>query len=61
MEETDPFAPKTVFTIKHSEIPKGMTQCEHHQWEKMNDIELYCGVCQSAIIVNSDVIDVLCK
>lgn len=44
--------PQTVFTIKHSDIPKGVTQCEVHKWQKMNDSELYCPVCQSAIIVD---------
>lgn len=56
-EEKDEYGPKAVFTIKHSEIPKGRTQCEKHTWRKQGDNELYCGVCQSAIIVNPEVLD----
>lgn len=50
-EETDEYGPKTVFTIKHSEIPKGRTQCVSHSWRKQGENELYCPTCQSAIIV----------
>lgn len=56
-EEQDELGPKTVFTIKHSDIPKGTTQCAQHTWRKLSDNELYCGVCQSAIIVNPEVLD----
>lgn len=53
----DGLGPKTVFTIKHSDIPKGTTQCVKHTWRKLSDNELYCGVCQSAIIVNPEVLE----
>jgi hypothetical protein len=47
---------KTVFTIKHSEIPKGVTQCkmEDHKFEKASDNEVYCPVCNTALIVSPD-------
>ena len=52
-EEKDEYGPKTVFTIKHSEIPKGVTQCVEHEWKPLNEKELYCGKCQSAIIIKN--------
>lgn len=50
---------KTVFTIKHSDIPKGITQCamKKHIWRKVNDNELECAQCPTIIIVNPEVID----
>lgn len=56
-QEKDELAPKRVFSIKHSEIPKGVTQCVNHYWEKMNDNEIYCPVCQTAAIVGADNIE----
>ena len=55
--QEDEFGPKRVFSIKHSEIPKGVTQCVEHKWRKLNENELECTLCPTAIIVNPDVID----
>jgi hypothetical protein len=43
---------KTVFTIKHSEIPKGITQCLKHEWIKKNDHELKCAKCPTEVIID---------
>jgi len=51
-KEKDPLDPQTVFTIKHSEIPKGITQCKEHKWQKISENELYCPVCQSGALIN---------
>lgn len=59
--EEDELGPKTVFTIKHSEIPKGWTQCEKHIWRKLSENELICKVCPTVIIVNPETIDELVK
>ena len=55
MEEIDELSEKRVFSIKHSDIPKGTTQCEmgKHKFQKMSENEIYCPVCQSAYIVNN--------
>ena len=50
-EEPDLLSNKTVFTIKHSEIPQGRTQCENHAWQKLNENEMHCPICDSVIIV----------
>jgi len=50
--ENDNLDPQTVFTIKHSDIPKGITQCQKHNWEKLNDNEIICRVCMSANIID---------
>lgn len=55
--ELDELGPKTVFTIKHSEIPKGITQCGEHDWRIKNDMELECKNCPTCVIVNKEVID----
>lgn len=52
MEEKDPLDPQTVFTIKHSEIPQGITQCIEHAWIKKNDNELSCTKCPTEILVD---------
>jgi hypothetical protein len=44
-QEKDPLDPQTVFTIKHSDIPKGITQCVKHKWRKLSDDEVECSVC----------------
>ncbi len=51
-EEPDLLSNKTVFTIKHSEIPKGVTQCEagNHAWKRINENELECTNCPTIII-----------
>ena len=51
-EEPDLLSNKTVFTIKHSEIPKGITQCVHHAWIKRNDNEIECTKCPTILICN---------
>jgi hypothetical protein len=52
-KEKDPLDPQTVFTIKHSDIPKGITQCrfEDHKWVKLSDNELKCVKCPTVLIV----------
>ncbi len=52
--QEDEFGPKRVFSIKHSEIPKGVTQCVEHKWRKLNKNELECTKCPSVIIVNKE-------
>lgn len=47
----DPLDPQTVFTIKHSEIPKGITQCKDHVWVDLNENEKKCINCPTAIII----------
>lgn len=55
----DELGPKTVYTIKHSEIPKGTTQCVDHQWEALSECEVKCKKCPTAIIVNSEAVSEL--
>jgi hypothetical protein len=52
-KEIDPLDPQTVFTIKHSDIPKGVTQCENHSWEVLNDHEIICRKCMSVNIIDN--------
>jgi hypothetical protein len=52
--EEDELGPKTVFTIKESEIPKGITQCREHSWRKLAENELKCTKCPTAVIVNEE-------
>lgn len=49
-EEVDEFGPKRVFTLNHSEIQKGITQCEDHVWRKEGENELVCTKCPTQII-----------
>jgi hypothetical protein len=57
-EEKDTLSEQRVFSITHAEISKtAITQCRKHKWEKLNDNEIYCPVCQSAAIVNPEVLD----
>lgn len=49
-EEIDEFGPKRVFTLNHSEIQKGITQCENHVWRKEGENELVCTKCPTQII-----------
>ena len=55
-KEKDPLDPQTVFTIKHSDIPKGVTQCQmkDHDWIKLGDNEVKCTKCDTALIVNPE-------
>jgi hypothetical protein len=48
---------KTVFTIKHSDIPKGVTQCQKHSWVKRNDNEIECTKCPTVLIVNPETLN----
>lgn len=50
-KEIDPLDPKTVFTINHSDIPKGITQCQEHQWETLNEHEIICRKCDTIRII----------
>ena len=52
-KEKDPLDPQTVFTIKHSEIPKGITQCLEHSWIKTGEHELRCAKCPTMAIVDN--------
>jgi len=52
-KEKDPLDPQTVFTIKHSDIPKGVIQCEVHTWEVLNDHEIICRKCNTVNIVDN--------
>jgi hypothetical protein len=52
-KEKDPLDPQTVFTIKHSEIPKGITQCQVHEWVKLNDHEVKCTKCPTVNIIKN--------
>ena len=54
--QEDEYGPKRVFSIKHSEIPKGVTQCATHKWLRKGKNELECTKCPTVIIVNTDVI-----
>ena len=47
----------TVFTIKHSDIPKGITQCLKHTWIKKNDNELRCSKCPTEVIVTPETLN----
>lgn len=51
--EKDPLDPQTVFKIKHSEIPQGVTQCANHNWEKYSENEVRCTKCPTIHIVNN--------
>lgn len=51
-EEKDPLDPQTVFTIKHSDIPKGITQCLKHEWLKESYNEIKCTKCPTVAIIN---------
>jgi hypothetical protein len=48
----DPLDPQTVFTIKHSEIPKGITQCQKHEWVKHSENEIRCLKCPTVNIID---------
>jgi hypothetical protein len=53
-EEKDELSVKTVFSIKESEIKQtGKTQCIKHQWRKLTENEVYCPLCESALIVSN--------
>ena len=53
-EEKDELSEKRVFSIKHSDIPKGITQCEmgRHQFKKHSENEIFCPLCQSIYIID---------
>lgn len=55
--EKDPLDPQTVFKIKHSEIPQGITQCQKHSWVKYSDNEIKCTKCPTILIVNPEVLN----
>ena len=52
-KEKDPLDPQTVFTIKHSDIPKGQTQCQVHTWVKHSENEIRCPQCGTVNIVKN--------
>ena len=46
---------KTVFTIRESEIPKGIKQCSQHpKWNKVRKNEYSCVACPTVRIVNDE-------
>lgn len=49
--EEDNLDPQTVFTLNHSDIPKGVSQCENHAWETLNDKEIICRKCNTVNII----------
>lgn len=53
-KEVDELGPKTVFTIKESEIKEGITQCQEHAWAVLSENELKCTKCPTVIIVNPE-------
>ena len=59
----DPLDPQTVFTIKHSDIPKGVTQCkfETHNWVRLSENEVICKRCMTALIVEPEYLKELLK
>ena len=54
-ESQDELGPTQVFSIKHSDIPKGTTQCEmgKHKFQKHSENEVFCPVCASVYIVKN--------
>jgi len=47
-----------VFRIHIDEIKKrGVTQCQKHVWRKLDDNNLECINCPTAIIVNPEVLE----
>jgi len=46
---------QTVFSVSHSDIKRtGTSQCQIHEWKKLNDMEIYCSKCPTALIVSLD-------
>lgn len=52
-EEKSNLDPQTVFTLNHSDIPKGVTQCQVHQWRERNEYEIECPICGTCNIIKS--------
>ena len=49
-EEKDELSNQRVFTINHSDIPKGVTQCSEHSLIRLNDTEVKCTKCPTVLI-----------
>lgn len=49
-DEESGLGEETISVIKHSEIQKGITQCENHVWRKEGENELVCTKCPTKII-----------
>lgn len=49
-DEESGLGEETISVIKHSEIQKGITQCENHVWRKEGENELVCTKCPTQII-----------
>lgn len=60
-EEKDELSNQRVFSIKHSEIPRGITQCEVHSWIKLSDNEVKCTKCPTALLVSPEYLKELIK
>lgn len=46
---------RTIFARSHSDIREGgKKMCEKHVWKKLNDMEIYCTQCPTALIVSID-------
>ena len=53
-DEESGLGEETISVIKHSEIQKGITQCEDHVWRKEGENELVCTKCPTQIIVDKN-------
>lgn len=51
-EEIDELSNQRVFSIKHSDIPRGITQCKDHSWVKLSENEIKCTNCPTVHIVD---------
>lgn len=49
-DEESGLGEETISVIRHSEIQKGITQCENHVWRKEGENELVCTKCPTIII-----------
>lgn len=58
-EEKDELSNQRVFSIKHSDIPRGVTQCTEHSWKKISDTQLDCTKCPTSIQVTEDYLNEL--
>ena len=54
-DEIDRGEIRTIFSRSHSDIRSGgKTMCEKHTWKKLNDMEIYCTQCPTALLVSID-------
>ena len=43
---------KRVFTIDEADIQPTFTQCQKHNWVKLNDHEIACTKCPTVLIIS---------